>query len=271
MTFEQWIYGTNFDNPSINGQWGLLHIITLIICIGLIVALSLIFRKKDENTKRKVLIIIASILIFFELARRIVNITNPITFTKYNILWVLLPRPGCAISVWLIMLAPFINKKWFYNFASIISILCAVIFFAYPGAGFLNKYILFENLYSIVTHSLFFIGSILIVTFKLAKFNYRDMKNELICLGGLVVYCVLEMFVLTKNAAGDPLETDPFYIRPSYTLPSGSKYVNEVADIVGIKSYPLFLVLYLLFIALYFSSFYFFSRKSVNKKTELID
>lgn len=271
MTFEQWIYGTNFDNPSINGQWELLHIITLVICIGLIVGLSLLFRKKDESTKRKVLIIIASILIFFEVVRRIVNITNPITFTKYNILWVLLPRPGCAISVWLVMLSPFINKKWFYNFASIISILCAVIFFAYPGAGFLNKYILFENLYSIVTHSLFFVGSFLIVTFKLAKFNYRDIKNELICLGGLVVYCVLEMFVLTKNAAGDPLETDPFYIRPSYTLPSGSKYVNEVADIVGIKSYPLFLVLYLLFIALYFSAFYFFSRKSVNKKAELAD
>ena len=76
----------------------------------------------------------------------------------------LLPRPGCAISVWLVMLAPIINKKGFYNFASIISILCAVIFFAYPGAGFLHKYILFEDLYSIITHSLFFIGSFLIVT-----------------------------------------------------------------------------------------------------------
>ena len=75
ITFEQWIYGTNFDNPSINGQWELLHIITLVICIGLIVGLSLLFRKKDESTKRKVLIIIASILIFFEVVRRIVNIT----------------------------------------------------------------------------------------------------------------------------------------------------------------------------------------------------
>ena len=180
--------------------------------------------------------------------------TNPVTFTKYNILWVLLPRPGCAISVWLIILSPFINKKWFYNFASMISILCSVIFFAYPGAGFLNKYILFENLYSIVTHSAFFIGAFLIVTLGLADFNYRMVKNELICLGVLVVYCVLEMFVLSKNSSGAPLEADPFY-----TLPG-----NEVQEIIGIKSHALYLVLYTLFIAVYSSAFYFFNRKKVR-------
>ena len=227
MTFRQWIYGENFNNPSINGQWGLLHIITLLMCICLIISVSIIFKNKNYKTKRLILLIIASILLFFEVTRRIVNITNPITFTKYNLLWVLLPRPGCAISVWLILLSPFINKKWFYNFASMISILTAVIFFAYPGAGFLHKYILFEDLYSIVTHSLFFVGAFLIVTLKLANFDYKKITNELILLGGLVVYCVLEMFILTKNSKGDPLELDPFYIMPN----------NEVQEIVGINNY----------------------------------
>lgn len=254
MTFKDWIYGTGFDNPTINGEWGPLHITTLIICIGLIVGISIFFKNKDEKTKRKVLLIIAGILFFFEITRRIVNITNPITFTKYNLLWVLLPRPGCAISVWLVMLSPVINKKWFYNFASIVSILCGIVFFAYPGAGFLNKYILFENLYSIVSHSLFFIGSFLIVTLKLANFNYRNVKKELICLGVLVVYSVFEMFVLTKNSSGAPLETDPFF-----TLPG-----NDVQEIIGIKNHALYLVLYTLFVAIYSSSFYFFNRKKVK-------
>lgn len=255
MTFEQWLYGTGFDNPKVNGQWGLLHIITLVICIALIVGLTLLFKNKDEKSKRIVLLVVAGILMFFEVTRRIVNITNPITFTKYNILWVLLPRPGCAISVWLVMLSPLINKKWFYNFTSMVSIICAVIFFAYPGAGFLNKYIQFENLYSIVTHSMFLVGSILIVTLKLSKFNFKNIKNELICLGGLVVYSILEMFVLTKNSNGDPLEADPFY-----TLAG-----NEVQEIVGINSHALYLVLYFLFIAIYFSAFYFFDRKNASK------
>ena len=85
MSFIQWLYGRDFNNPSINGQWEFLHIITLIICIVLIVGITLIFKKKDEKSKRKVMLIISGILIFFELARRIVNITNPITFTKYNL------------------------------------------------------------------------------------------------------------------------------------------------------------------------------------------
>ena len=121
MTFKQWLYGNDFNNPKIDGQWGTLHIITLIICVLLMVGITLLFRKKDEKTKRIVLIVIASILLFFEITRRIINITNPITFTKYNLLWVLLPRPGCAISVWLVILAPIIHKKWFYNFRIIIS------------------------------------------------------------------------------------------------------------------------------------------------------
>ena len=255
MTFKQWIYGSDIDNPSINGQWGLLHIITLLFCVALIVGLTLLFKNKDDKSKRRVLLVIAFILLFFEVARRIVNITNPITFTKYNILWVLLPRPGCAISVWLVMLSAFINKKWFYNFASIISIICAIIFFAYPGAGFLHKYVLFEDLYSIITHSLFFIGSFLIVTLGLAQFNYHHIKNELISLAVLVFYCILEMFVLVKNSKGDPLELDPFY-----TLAN-----NEVQEIVGISNHALYLTLYILFIIVYFGSFYFFSKKKAFK------
>ena len=250
MTFRQWIYGENFHNPSINGQWGSLHIITLLICIGLIIGITIIVRNKSEKTKRIILLIIASILLFFEITRRIVNITNPITFTKYNILWVLLPRPGCAISVWLILSSPFINKKWFYNFASIISILTSVFFFAYPGAGFLHQYILFEDLYSIVTHSLFFIGAFLIVTLKLSDFNYKNIKKELVSLGGLIIYSILEMFILTKNVNKDPLEADPFYIMPN----------NDVQEIVGIDNYAVYFVLYILFITVYISSFYFISR-----------
>ena len=44
MTFRQWLYGENFNNPSINGQWGLLHIITLLTCIALIIGITLIFK-----------------------------------------------------------------------------------------------------------------------------------------------------------------------------------------------------------------------------------
>jgi hypothetical protein len=154
------------------------------------------------------------------------------------------------------MLSPFINRKWFYNFASMISILCGVIFFAYPGAGFLNKYIQFENIYSIVTHSVFFIGSFLLLTLKFVDFNYKNIKKELISLATLIFYCILEMFVLTKNSNGDPLEYDPFIMMPN----------NDVQDILGLKNYPLYLVLYCLFIIIYLSSYYLINIKRINKR-----
>ena len=51
MTLKDWIYGTGFDNPKVNGEWGPLHIATLIICIALIISISIIFKNKDEKTK----------------------------------------------------------------------------------------------------------------------------------------------------------------------------------------------------------------------------
>ena len=94
MTFKQWLYGTGLNNPSIEGQWKTLHIVTLVICILLIVGLSFLFKNKSEKARRNLLLIISAILIFFELARRIVNITNPITFEKYNLLWAEIPVSG---------------------------------------------------------------------------------------------------------------------------------------------------------------------------------
>ena len=120
----------------------------------------------------------------------------------------------------------------------------------------MNKYIQFENIYSIVTHSVFFIGSFLLLTLKFVDFNYKNIKKELISLATLIFYCILEMFVLTKNSNGDPLEYDPFIMMPN----------NDVQDILGIKNYPLYLVLYCMFIIIYLSSYYLINIKRINKR-----
>ena len=167
------------------------------------------------------------------------------------------PKERVEVAARLLTQYNIINKKWFYNFASMVSILCATIFFAYPGAGFTKGVILFENFYSIVTHSLMLVGAYLIVTLKIAKFNYKNIKWEAVSLGTLIIYSLLEMFVLKKNANGDPLEYDPFYIMPN----------NEVQEVIGINNYVLFFILYVLFIATYLCAFYFFGREKKRKLT----
>ncbi len=251
MKFRDWIF-SSYPNPHVDGQWGALHICVLIACILVIVGITLLFRyvKTDvEKKKRITLFVIAGILLFFELTRRIIGfiLMKDPTFTL--VMRTLLPRPWCAISVWMVIVATIVNKKFFYNFASITSILGALIFFAYPGVGFNNEYILFENLYSILSHSLFMVGAVLFITLKFTDFTFKGMWKELICLGAVYVYGTIEIFVLQ-------IEKDPLYFMPG----------NEIMELFGM-GYGLYIVLYVLFIAVFWLAFYLIQdRKTVAEK-----
>ena len=246
MSFKDWIF-SSYPNPSISGQWGLMHILTLVFCVAVIVSVTLIFRNKSEKAKRIVLWVLAALILVFELTRRIVNLIKNTNWDATSVLYILLPRPWCAISCWATMISVLVNKKFFYNFASATSLICAIIFFAYPSVGFNNEYILFENLYSIATHSLILITSILLITLKFTKFEYKNIWKEAICLAVILVYVFLEIYVLK-------IEGDPMYFMPN----------NDVMDILSI-SYGAYLPIYILFMLVYFNIFYLIDdRKSVK-------
>ncbi|MBR5192665.1 MAG: hypothetical protein IKW33_04570 [Clostridia bacterium] len=194
------------------------------------------------------LIVLASIIIFFEVARRIINLIKTDDYSLLNLARIILPRPGCAISCWLVVIAVFVNKKFMYNFASIISILCGTIFFAYPEAGYNNQYLLFENVYSIFTHTTFMILAICFITYKFTDFRYKDISKELIAFAILALYILIEILL--------NIEGDPFYFLPN----------NDVQEIVSL-SYPLFITLYSFFIIIYFNIFYLIQdRKLIFKR-----
>lgn len=252
MSFIDWLY-SQYPNPSINGEWGLLHIITLLLCVVTITIFSIVLKNKSAKAKRILIWILAGIIVLFGISRRVVNLIKTDDYSTNNILRILLPRPGCAISCWLVVLAAVINKKFFYNFASIVGIICAVVFFAYPGAGFNNKYILFENLYSIITHSLFFVLAIFYITLGFTEFKYKNIWKDLICFAILGIYVILEICVLK-------IEGDPFYFMPG----------NDVQEIIGL-AYKLYLPLYILFMMVYFNVFYLINdRKNIFKKRKEI-
>lgn len=248
MSLKEWIY-SSYPNPSINGRWGLLHIITLILCIAIIVAFTLVFKNKNERTKRKVLFVFAFLIFIFEVARRIINLTRGGDRILTDYLYILLPRPWCAISCWCLMLSVLINKKTFYAFSSISSLICALIFFAYPSVGFNNQYILFENLYSISTHSLILVMSILLITLKLSEFEYKDIWKVIIYFIIIYGYAFFEMKVLG-------IEKDPMYFMAN----------NDIHKILGV-SYPVFLVLYVVFFIIYINIFYLIAKFN-NKKVK---
>lgn len=256
MSFYVWLFSMAekplIDNPVINGRWGLFHILTLVFCILTIIGLALIFKfsKNKKKVGRIIIITLASLILFFEVMMRFVrfyNYFNELTFRQA--MWILLPRPWCAISCWVLMISVLVNKKFFYNYASLSALLCSIMFFACPGVGFNNQIILFENLYSIVTHALLLIMSISLMTLKFADFRYKGIWKEAICFGVTVLYSLLMVYI--------KFEADPMYFMPNGDIQVG---------ILGI-SYGLYLVIYIAFILLFINSFYLiYDRKSIFKK-----
>jgi hypothetical protein len=257
MTFHDWLYSVYPPNSAMEGQWGIPHIITLLLCIGCMIGFTLL-GKRYESKKRVILIVLASLALFFEISRRIINLTrgNEMDFTA--LMKTLLPRPWCAISCIVAIIAVFLHKKFFYNFSATTGILCALVFFAYPGAGFTHNIYLFENYYSIFSHSLFFILSVLFITLGFTDFRYirgegiwKSALPELIALAVTYLYGFLEIHLLK-------IERDPLYFMKG----------NEIEEILGC-SHGVYLVIYIGFLLLFFNAFYlipYFIRKRKAQK-----
>ena len=155
----------------------------------------------------------------------------------------------------------FVKKTFFYNFASLSGLLCAVIFFAYPGVGYNNEIILFENLYSIVTHALLLTMSVTLIVLKVTDFKYKHMGKLAICFMLTYVYGLVQIFLLKT-------QEDPMYFMPNGDIQ---------ADILKI-SYGLYLFLYIMLIVAFVNVFHvigdkatvkaFFKRR--NKKADAI-
>jgi len=259
MTFNEWFFGENnainpgFDNPSVNMQWKLPHILVLLTCIATIITIAFLFRKKSDKARKIVLWILVGAILAFEITRRVKNIIAMVvtdSVTLDSMLYTLLPRPWCAIACWSLIIAAIFNKKYLYNVASFTALLCAIIYFAYPGAGFNNTLMEFENIYSIATHSLLLVTSISMITLKFTDFRYKDFWKDMICLAVIFVYACIEIWILKISD------------NPLYFLPGD----NDIQDIIGVGN-RLYVVIYIAFVTLFINLFYIINdRKNVFKK-----
>lgn len=255
MSFSTWLFG-GFDNPFKAGQWRPLHICTMLACVGLIIAFYFIV-KKSENKERARKIIVYSLvcaILFFEIMIRIVYsvklyVLHQECMNGVTALWIILPKPWCAIACWVLMASVVVNKPFFYNYASLSALLCSVIYFAYPGVGFNNEHLLFENWYSILTHALLLTTSITLVTLKFTEFKYKNIWKVAIAFALTYVYGLIEIFVLKVFA-------DPMYFMPEGDIQAGILHI----------SYGLYLFLYIALILIYVNAFYLIGDRENVKR-----
>lgn len=237
MSFYDWLYSIYPDNSVIDGRWGTLHIITVVLCVLLIAGIWC-FNKKSLKTRQNIILVFASLILLFELSRRAINVSRGI-YSINHLLVVLLPRPWCAISCWTVMLAAVVKRKRLYNLACMCALLNAIIFFAYPSVGFNHSVILFENLYSITTHALLLISSISMMSLELTDFSVnKHIYKETLGLACMFVYAFVEIYILK-------IEKDPMYFLAD----------NDVQAFLGVD-HTLYLFIYVGFLAVYFSLFY---------------
>ena len=251
MTFTQWFFG-GIENPRVENQWGPLHIATLVVCAALVFAFYYIAKKSSNPSKVKTRIVctLSGLIAFFEIASRFMYLMKLYYFHQpemngINLLWILLPKPWCAISCWLLISCVFVRKTFFYNFASLSALLCSVIFFAYPGVGYNSQYLLFDNWYSILTHALLLTTSITLIVLKITDFRYKDIWKLAICFALTFAYGFLQIFVLKT-------QTDPMYFMPHGDIQEG---------ILGI-SYGLYLTLYITLLVVYVNVFHLIDDKA---------
>ena len=250
MSFKDWFFGFA-DNPVTNGRWGPLHIATMIISIGLIIAFYFIVKRASnkEKTKKIIVYTLVALIAIFEILSRFVYFMKLFYFKSPDmngtgLLWIIIPKPWCAISCWALIASVFVKKRFFYDYAALSALLCSVIFFSYPGVGFNNQYILFDNFYSICTHALLLITSITLITLKFTGFKYRDIWKCAIAFAATFLYGLLEIFVLKT-------QSDPMYFMPNGDIQAGILHV----------SYGLYLTLYIALLLIYTNAFYLVSDR----------
>ena len=147
------------------------------------------------------------------------------------------------------MASAFVKKPFFYNFASLSALLCSIVFFVYPGVGYNNEYLLFENWYSILTHALLLTMSVTLMVFGYADFKYSDLWKVAVGFVLVMVYALVEIYILK-------IQTDPMYFMPGGDIQ---------ADILHMP-YGLYLFLYILLIAIYINTAHMLGDREAVKR-----
>ncbi len=243
ITLYDWFY-SNYPptRMAVNGRYGAVHIGVAVLCVVLILLIAT-QRHKSEGRRMAIIRTLAFCILLFEVTRRVINFSRGGNLSTHDVLYMLLPRPWCAISCWLTIASTLIQKKALYNISAACSMLCAIVFFVYPTVGFHHAVYLFEDVYSIATHSLLLVTSVSMMVLGVTDYRYKrengtTARSEFEILICVFVYAFFEIYVLK-------IERDPLYFLPG----------NDVQSVFGL-SYPSFLFVYISFIIVYFNAFY---------------
>ena len=210
MSFHD--FWTNENNPGLPQSeylYGTRHIIVLVLAIVSSILLSIIFYRKSQKAKNILLVVLVSILLFFEIASRAVNLIIETEYTWQNIFKIILPLHVCSVMVWIFIIAAFTRKQVLFDFAVIGGLLATAGFLLYPSVGLNRTYMSFTCLYSTISHSVGFVCVILLMSLGFAKFEWKNIWQPILCFAIMFGWGALVDFVILPGQNYMYLRTDP--------------------------------------------------------------
>jgi len=252
MTFLDWI--TNSNNPELDKSeylFGTRHIIMLVITFAMCIVLSLLFRKRSEKSKNILLYSLASVLLFFEITSRIVNLSILEVYNIKTVLDVLLPMHICSVIVWVFIVGIFSKSKILLNYSVIVGFLATLAFLMYPAVGVNQKYMAFTNIYSTVSHMVGFTLAILLMALKRVEFKFSKIWQPYLCMVIMFTWGYLLNWVIFP----------------------GSDFMYMRSDPLGLELNFHYYFLYIPLLIIYVLSFYIisacFKKKIVSEANEI--
>ncbi|MBQ8908692.1 MAG: YwaF family protein [Clostridia bacterium] len=210
MTFAD--FWTNQNNPELPKSvylYGTRHLIVLALVVVACIVFTAIFYKRSEKAKNILFKVFASILLFFEIASRIVNLIIEKNYTVENIAKILLPMHICSVMVWVFIIAIFTKKRFLLEYGVIGGGIATLAFLAFPAVGLNRTYMSFTCIYSTFSHMLGFVTVVLLMTLRQVKFEWKRIWQPLVCFVVMFLWGVLLNWVIFPGADYMYLRNDP--------------------------------------------------------------
>ncbi len=215
------------------------HLITLAIVLVATLLVVFIFNKKSMKAKRTFLWIMVSILLVLEITSRVVHFIKGGDFFSSTVI----PMHFCSIMVWMIIIATFTNNKHMYTLSAMGGLIATIAFLLYPSVGFNKEVLKFSQYYSIISHSIGFVVSIFLITGGFASFKLKNIWIGAVFLVANYIYAFLLNYWLMPN------NNFMYYSENLLPVPFG-----------------VWILIYILFVLTYFSSFYFVTYLKDRKR-----
>ncbi len=210
MTFKE--FWTNENNPILKDteyMYGTRHLVVILISLIATVMLAISFSSKSEKAKQKLLKVFACVLLGFEIVTRIVNFIVIKRLTFATIMSIIFPLEICSVVVWVLIFAVFTKKELLYNFVASIGLLATIVFLLFPAVGLNRVNMSFSCVYSIVTHIISFICSVLALVFGYAKFEIKKIWQLYLCVLGMFAWGAIIDFLIIPGSNFMYLRTIP--------------------------------------------------------------